>query len=445
MREVVDWKNTVGARLYAKAKLRIPGGTQLLSKRPEMFLPDQWPAYYSKAKGCEVWDLEDRHFFDFASMGIGSCLLGYADDDVDQAVKQCIDRGSMCTLNPPEEPELAELILAIHPWASKVRYARTGGESMAIVVRIARAFTGRSKVAICGYHGWSDWYLAANLASEAALEGHLLPGLEPRGVPRPLEGTALTFRYNQIDQLEALVAAHGSDLAAIVMEPKRYQAPAPGFLERVRQIADQAGAVLVFDEITAAWRDHYGGIHLTLGVEPDLAVFGKATSNGYPMAAIIGRDQVMQAAQTSFISSTFWTERIGPVAALATIGKMGRLDLPAHTHRVGQQVQEGWRRSAARHKLNLNIHGSNALSFCGFEYGEQAHAVRTLFTQEMLDRGFLAGTSVYASLPHTPALVEQYLAAVDDSFKVLKDALEHNDLESRLGGPVAHSGFARLT
>jgi len=223
--------------------------------------------------------------------GIGSCVLGAADPDVDASVKEAIDAGSMSTLNAPEEMELAELLCELHPWAEMVRYARCGGEAMAIAVRIARARTQRDRVAFCGYHGWHDWYLAANLADDRALDGHLLPGLEPAGVPRGLMGTALPFRYNHIAELKSIVSRYRSELAAIVMEPIRDHDPAPGFLEEVREIAAHIGAVLVMDEITAGFRLNTGGAHLVFGIEPDIAVFAKAISNGYPMAAIIGQSR----------------------------------------------------------------------------------------------------------------------------------------------------------
>ena len=310
-----------GQQLYRKAKKRIPGGTQLLSKRPEMFLPEQWPSYYSKAKGVEVWDLDGNKYIDMSTNGIGACILGAADPDVDAAVKRAIESGTMSTLNAPEEVELADLLCDLHPWAGMVRYARGGGEAMAVAVRIARAHTRRDKIAFCGYHGWHDWYLSANLSQEQALDGHLLPGLEPLGVPRGLIATALPFRYNHLEDLNAIVAKHESELAAIVMEPIRDQAPPPGFLEGVRKTASAIGAVLIIDEVSAGFRLITGGAHLRFNLEPDMAVFAKAISNGYPMAAIIGRSAVMEAAQNTFISSTYWTERIGPVAALATIRK----------------------------------------------------------------------------------------------------------------------------
>ncbi len=433
-----------GLELYHKARTRIPGATQLLSKRAELHAPEQWPPYYARAKGAEVWDLDGRKFVDMSYAGIGSCILGYADADVDDAVRAAIDAGSMCTLNAPEEVELADLLCELHPWADMVRYARCGGEAMAVAVRIARARSGREKVAFCGYHGWHDWYLAANLPQGDALDGHLLPGLAPAGVPASLSGTALPFHYNRLDELERIVAANRGELAAIVMEPVRSTEPLAGFLESVRALADDTGAVLVFDEVTAAFRATTGGIHLRYGVAPDIAVFAKAISNGYPMAAIIGRGDVMSAAEGSFISSTYWTERIGPTAALATIRKHRERDVVRHLEEMGRFVQEGWRSAAERAGLPVTVSGMPALSHFSINLAN-AQAVRTLFTQMMLDRGFLATNAFYAMYAHSTVQVEQYLAAVQEVFRELAAAIERNEVERLLRGPVAHAGFYRLT
>jgi glutamate-1-semialdehyde 2,1-aminomutase len=433
-----------GPELYRKARTRIPGGTQLLSKRPEMFLPEQWPAYYARAQGAEIWDLDGRQYIDMSYSGIGSCILGYADPDVNNAVRAAIDAGSMCTLNCPEEVELADLLCELHPWAGMVRYARCGGEAMAVAVRIARARTAREKIAFCGYHGWHDWYLAANLPGEGALEGHLLPGLAPAGVPASLSGTALPFHYNRLDELEQIVSANPGELAAIVMEPIRSTEPAPGFLESVRSLARDSGAVLIFDEVTAAFRKNTGGAHLCYGVTPDIAVFAKAISNGYPMAAIIGRGDAMKAAQDSFISSTYWTERIGPAAALATIHKHRRLDVQRQLDKIGRMVQAGWSAAASGAGLPITVSGLPALSHFTINL-ENAQAVRTLFTQMMLERGFLATNAFYAMYAHTEQHVEKYLTAVGEVFQQLATAVDRNEVERLLRGPVAHSGFHRLT
>jgi glutamate-1-semialdehyde 2,1-aminomutase len=427
-----------------KGKNLIPGGTQLLSKRPEMFLPGLWPAYYEKAKGCEIWDLDGNSYIDMSYMGIGSCVLGYADEDVDEAVKMAIDKGSMTTLNCLEEIELAEVLCEIHPWAEMVRYARTGGEAMAIAVRIARAKTGKDLILFCGYHGWHDWYLAANLADDKALDGHLLSGLEPKGVPRALKGTAIPFGYNETKQFLSLIDKYKGEIAAVVMEPIRNYYPKDDFLKVIRETAQKRGISLIFDEVSSGWRLNLGGAHLSLGVEPDVAVFAKAISNGYPMAAVIGRAEVMNVAQDTFISSTYWTERIGPVAALATLRKLKEHQVPKHLLKVGREVQKGWKSLARKHRLSITVSGIYPLSHFSFEY-ENPMVLKTLFTQLMLEKGYLATTAFYASYAHREKHIQKYLEAVDEVFEFVGKAIEKGNAEQYLKGPICHAGFRRLT
>ncbi|KKN31432.1 hypothetical protein LCGC14_0823910 [marine sediment metagenome] len=431
-----------GTSLWKKAKKLIPGGSQLLSKRSEMFLPDQWPSYYEKAKGVEIWDLDGNHFYDMTIMGVGACILGYADEDVNTAVKNVIEKGSMATLNSPKDVELAELLLNIHPWAEAVRYARTGGEIMAVAVRIGRAYSKKDKIAFCGYHGWHDWYLASNLADNANLDGHLLPGLAPNGVPRGLIKTAIPFEYNKIEKLEAIIKEN--DIGVIVIEPIRHQEPENNFLQRAREIADETGAVLIFDEITAGWRLTIGGSHLLYNVNPDMMVTAKGISNGYPMAAVIGKAEIMDAAQTSFISSTYWTEAIGPAAAIATIRKMEKYNVPFHLDKIGALIGKKWRELAKKHDLNFSILPPNALVTFTIDY-ENALAIKTLYTQEMLKRGYLAATSVYVSYAHTEEIVNEYMKNVDEVFELIKNAIDNNNINTLLEGPISHSGFQRLT
>jgi len=433
-----------GHELYKKARKIIPGGTQLLSKRPERYLPDQWPAYFTRAKGAFVWDLNGNQYLDMTTSGNGSCILGYADPDVEQAVVSAIKRGSMSTLNCPEEVELSELLCELHEWADMVRFARCGGESMAMAARIARANTGRDKIAFCGYHGWHDWYLAANLSEGHELDGHLLSGLEPNGVPRGLTGTMVPFNYNRIDELEKITDVYKDELAAIIMEPTRSSGPEAGFLEKVRDIATDCGAVLVFDEVTSGWRMNTGGIHLMYGIAPDIAVFAKAISNGYPMAAVIGREAVMRDAQSSFISSTYWTERIGPSAALATIRKHRQLDLGSHLVEVGKRVQSEWKKIGHRSGLKIQISGIPPLSHLSFNY-ENGLAVETLFTQLLLEKGILGSVSLYPSLAHTKEVVDLYLDVVEYAFAFCSQAIDQGKVDSFLKGPVKHAGFQRLT
>ena len=429
--------------LERRVLARIPGGTQLLSKRPELFAPGQWPRFYSRAKGVTVWALDGREYLDMSTTGIGTCVLGYADDDINAAVVDVIAKGSMSTLNCVEDLELADLLCELHPWAEMVRYARTGGEALAVAVRLARAATGRSVVAFCGYHGWHDWYLAANLAEQDALDGHLLPGLSPLGVPRELRGTALPFRYNRLDDLQAIVDMHGNDLAAIVMEPVRGHEPAPGFLAGVRDTAEGAGAVLVFDEVTSGLRLNTGGVHLRYGVHPDVAVFAKALGNGFPMAAVIGIGAVMGEAQRSFVSSSYWTERVGPVAALATLRKHRSLEVGNRLAETGARVQEGWKDAALAAGIPVEVSGIPPLSHLSFT--EDGPATATLFTQLMLQRGVLAGKSFYPSYAHEGRHVDFYVEALAEVFPLLAKAQQDGSVEAQLLGPVASQGFTRLT
>lgn len=430
--------------LYDEARRLIPGGTQLLSKRPEMFAPEQSPAYYSSAAGCEVVDLDGRRFVDFTHNGVGACLLGYAHPRVTAVVVECVQRGSMCSLNSPDEVALARELIDLHPWAEQARFARCGGEALAIAARIARAATGRDVIAFCGYHGWSDWYLAANLGTEKALDGHLLPGLSPAGVPRGLAGTALPFAYNRLEELEAIVRGHGKQLAAVIMEPTRNTPPAAGFLAGVRQLCDECGAKLVFDEVTTGFRLRLGGAHLDYGTTPDMAVFAKALGNGHPIAAVIGKASTMEAAQNTFISSTYWTEGVGPAAALATIAVMRETNVPAHVQRIGEQFRNECQRLAYKHSLPLVLGGYPALTTLGFDHPDSA-ALVTLFTVRMLAQGFLTGSSFYPTLAHQPANVEAFANAADPVFAELSESLQSGNTAERIGGPIKHAGFTRLT
>lgn len=430
-----------GQKLWKRAKQVIPGGNMLLSKRAEMFLPDLWPAYFSKAKGCKVWDLDGNEYIDMSIMGIGTNTLGYGHPEVDDAVRRTIDAGNMSTLNCPEEVYLAEKLIELHPWADMARFARSGGEANAIAIRIARAASGKDKVAICGYHGWHDWYLSANLGDDKNLAGHLLPGLQPNGVPQNLRGTVFPFNYNNFAELEALVNEH--DIGVIKMEVVRNFGPEDNFLHKVRQLATERGIVLIFDECTSGFRQTYGGIHKMYGVEPDMAMFAKALGNGYGITATIGRREIMEAAQTTFISSTFWTERIGPTAALATLDVMARVKSWDTITNTGLDITARWKTLAEKHGLAITTNGLPALTGFGFN-SPNALAYKTLITQEMLAKGYLAGTSVYVCTEHTPKVVNDFFEALDPVFALVKECEEGRDVMSLLKGPVCHGGFKRL-
>ncbi len=432
-----------GRQLWNRAIKVIPGGNGLLSKRPDRYAPDIWPTYFSRAKGVEVWDLNGNKYIDMAQMGIGTAILGYSNEQVNSAVKEAIDNGINATLNAPEEVYLAERLLELNPFAGGVKFARTGGEAMAIAVRIARAYSGRDKVAFSGYHGWCDWYLSTNLSGANNLSEHLLPGLSPKGVPMGLANTALPFQYNNVKALESLVAEH-NDIGVIVAEGARYDFPTAEFIDAIQQIAAERNIVIVVDEITSGWRIIDGGVYKTNGLCPDIVVYGKAMGNGFAISAIVGKREVMDAAQDTFISSTFWTERVGFAAALKTIEILTCEKVWKYLVRIGTKIGEGWMSLAHKHGLRLHVTDFKPLITMKFDYDKQNSAIATLFTQEMLKRGYLAATSMYVSHAHKDEIIDDYLKTVDEVFAILADAIRNDMIKNKLETKIRDEGFKRL-
>jgi len=431
-----------GQKLWIKAKKIIPGGGMLLSKRSEMFLPDIWPAYYSKAKGCEIWDLEKNHYFDLSLMGVGTNILGYCNDEVDKTVQSVILSGNMSTLNCPEEVQLAELLIDMHSWSDMVRLARTGGEANAIAVRIGRAASGKDGVAICGYHGWHDWYLSVNHNENDGLSDHLLPGLSTAGVPKNLKNTTFPFKYNDYESLKKIVEQES--IGVIKMEVYRNETPKDNFLGKVRDLATKKNIVLIFDECTSGFRQSYGGLHKVFNIDPDIAIYGKALGNGYAITAILGRKEIMEAAQNSFISSTFWTERIGPSAAIKTLNIMRNTKSWEVISQKGKLIKKKWNDIFLKYNLSVSITGIDALPAFSFN-SKYNLEYKTFITQEMLKKGYLAGTSIYLSTAHTNEIINTYLIEFEEIIEKI-GSIEENGLkiEDLLDGPVCHSGFQRL-
>ena len=436
-----------GQKLWKRAKKIIPGGNMLLSKRVEQYLPEYWPAYFSEASGCMVKDLDGNEFIDMSIMGIGTNILGYGNPLVDKEVNTVVQKGNMSTLNCPEEVYLAEKLVEIHPWADMARFARSGGEANAIAIRIARAATGKDNVAVCGYHGWHDWYLSVNHNTENAddtsqgLDEHLLPGLSPSGVPRNLKNTVFPFSYNNIEQLQALVRDH--DIGTIKMEVMRNDEPHAHFLHKVRKLATDNNIVLIFDECTSGFRETNGGLHKKFGVDPDMAMFGKAMGNGYAITATIGRREIMEAAQNTFISSTFWTERIGPVAALKTLEVMNDMQSWKTVTENGLYLKNAWDEIASTHQLKISHFGIPALA--GFNIDSKfALEYKTFISQEMLKKGYLASNVVYSCTEHTDEIIQGYLTELEIIFSTIKSCEDKGSIHSLLDGEVCHSGFKRL-
>ena len=436
-------KSNKGQNLYTKAKKIIPGGTHLLSKRPELFLPNLWPSYYSKAKDCNIWDLDGHKYTDMSHMGVGTNSLGYCNSKIDDKVHLAIKKGNMSTLNCPEEVALAEKLIELHDWADMVRFARTGGEANSISIRIARAATGRDKIAICGYHGWHDWYLSANLNNGDNLEDHLIPGLNPLGVPKGLKNTVFPFQYNNIDELKKIIREN-PDLAAVKMEVIRSVEPEKGYLEEVRRLCTENNIVLIFDECTSGFRETFGGVHKKYQVFPDLCMFGKALGNGYAITAVIGKKEIMESAQNTFISSTFWTERIGPTAGLATLKEMEKIKSWDIITNNGKIIKRNWRKLASTHDLNIEINGMDALA--GFIIkSENWLKYKTYITQSMLEKGFLAANVIYSSTKHSENIIEKYSENLSEVFEQISKFEKNIDsVDNHLISDVCHSGFKRL-
>tara|TARA_E500000331_G_C17258749_1_gene714285 strand:- start:130 stop:2220 length:2091 start_codon:yes stop_codon:yes gene_type:complete len=430
-----------GQIFWNRAKNVIPGGNMLLSKRSEMFLPEFWPSYFTKAKGCSVWDLDHRELIDMSLMGVGTNILGYGDENVDEAVLQAISNGNMSTLNCIEEVLLAERLIDLHPWADMVRFARSGGEANAIAVRIARAHKGLDTVAICGYHGWHDWYLATNLKDSSRLTEHLLPGLEPKGVPKSLEGSVQPFSFNSLEQLEKITDEYS--LAAVKMEVQRTVPPLPGFLEGVRELCNKKDIVLIFDECTSGFREEFGGLHKKYSVEPDIVIFGKALGNGYAITSVLGKKIIMEAAQSTFISSTFWTERIGPVAALKTLEIMEKKQSWNYITTAGKNIKMRWKELAQKYQLDIEVSGLDALASFSFN-SKNSLEYKTLITQEMLKRGFLASTACYLSVAHSKEIIDDYFLCLEEVFSLIASCEDGLQVKTLLDGPVCHQGFSRL-
>lgn len=435
-------KKNVGQIILKKAKKLIPGGNQLLSKRSEMFLPNHWPNYYKKSLGCEIWDLENKKYYDFAGMGVTACSLGYANKKINSAIFGAFKKGNLTTLNSFEEFDLAKLFLTIHKWAGMAKFCKSGGEACLIAIRIARAFSKKENIAFCGYHGWHDWYLSANLNNKSSLDSQLLSGLKTDGVSKTFKKSIFPFYYNNIGSLEKILKKDNS-IGIIIMEPMRSTVPKNNFLTKVRKLADKYKCILIFDEITSGFHDHFGGIHLKYKVNPDMAIFGKSIGNGYPISAIIGKTNVMNKSQDTFISSTMWTDRAGFVAAIETLKYMKNNKVQKQLIKKGRDLKKFWNYEAKKLGVKLSISGQDSMPYFKFEYDNNLE-ISTYFTQEMLKKGFLAGNLSTMSISHKKEIIEKYKM----NFKKIINQISKILLSKKkfpLLGPVKHSTFKRLT
>jgi len=427
--------------MWKKANKIIPGGTMLFSKNPDLFLPRFWPAYFEKTRGCYIWDLEKKKYTDLSMMGVGTNILGYSRREVDDAVKKVIKKGNMSSLNSIEDILLSEKLIEMHPWAQMVRLARTGAEANNIALRIAKVATGKEKIALCGYHGWHDWYLAGNLSNAKNLDKHFLKSAPTNGVSQSFKNNILVFDYNNFNQLQKIVDQNS--LAAVIMEVSRSIPPKPNFLENIRKITKKNGIVLIFDECTSGFRESYGGLHLNFNVNPDLATFGKALGNGYPINAVVGKDEIMKSVNSTFISSTFWTDRIGPAAALATLDVMKKIKSWSILISKGKQIKENWGKLLKKNQIKADISGLNALPEFNIKSKNNLQ-IKTYISQEFIKKKFLCSNRIYLSIMHNDKILDRYFNILDDIFNnIAKTRLSPSryKIVKKLDGPVCISGL----
>ena len=436
---------TRSLELYEQAGELIPGWTQLISRRADQFAHGVSPIYAQRAKGSRFVDVDENEYIDWMS-AVGAIILGHADEVVDGAVKEQIDRGSLFSANNPLELELAEELNATIPSSEMVRYAKGGGDACAVAVRIARGVTGRDKILICGYHGWHDWYQAANYEADPESGEFPFAGIEPIGVPKALAGTVIPFVYGDLEMLAALLDEHASEVAAIMMEPARSELPAPGYLETVQEIAAKHGVVLIFDEVSCGWRLEIGGVQEAVGVTPDMTVVAKAMSNGYPMGAVVGSRAVMEPAKRMFISSSYWSDNVGLAASVATIRELKRRNSPERFKEIGESLRSALNAAIADAGLEgacTGLHTSPAVTL-EMPEGIDPRKVSTLFIQEMARRGVHSYMNFKPTLAHTDEDIRLTGEAAAESLRVVRDGLEQGNLDELIQADLKKEPFRRL-
>lgn len=431
-----------GNNLYKKTSQIIPGGVQLLSKRPEIFLPDQWPSYYKSAKGCQILTYDNIKLYDFTNCSVGMCPLGYANSEVNKSVINAIKKANTTTLNTYLEYDCAKLLLKIHPWAEMARFTKSGGEAMSVAVRIARTYKKKDKVLFCGYHGWYDWYISANLKNTNKLNEHLLPGISSSGIPKSLGGLAIPFEFNNEKDFKLKFKKALKKLSCVVLEPARTQHCDLNFVKTIRKYCSKYNIPLIFDEITLGWHYTLGGYHKTLKVNPDIAVFSKGTTNGFPLGVVIGKKNIMNAALESFISSAYWTENIGYAAAIATINYMKKNNVSKKLRSKGRKIKNIWISLGKENLLPILVRGIDSLPTFSFD-NEKSDEIITYFTQEMLKEGFLAHGQCYLMISHTDEHIKKYKIACSKVFKKISKIFHQNNANFRrhINGRVKFAKF----
>ena len=410
------------AAWFERAQNAIPSATQTFSKGHTQFVRGVAPLFLSHGRGAHVWDVDGNQYLDY-SMGLGPVILGHGYPTVVDAVTTQVAQGTAFSLPHPLEVQVAEKLIEILPCAEQVRFGKNGSDVTSGAVRVARAFTGRDRIACCGYHGWQDWYIATTTRN--------------KGIPRAVGDLTHSFLYNQIDSLRAVLEAHPGEFAAVILEPVTTMAPQDGFLQEVQRLAREHGALLIFDEIITGFRWGLTGAQGYYGVVPDLACFGKAMANGFPLAAVAGRADVMQVFDEVFFSFTFGGEAASLAATLATLNTLQSQDVYSHTWSLGKRLQDGLRVLLKETGLSERLRcigypPRTVMEFVGTE--SEVLLMKSLFQQECVKRGVLFVGFHNISFSHTVADIDQSLRVYLSAMESLAEALRQDDLQSRIEG-----------
>lgn len=414
-----------------RALRSIPLGAQTFSKSYIQYPEGFAPLYVDHAKGGLITDVDGNTYVDLV-LALLPITLGYADPDVNQAIQAQLQKGITFSLSSPLETQLAEKLIDIIPCAEMVRFGKNGSDVTAAAVRLARAVTNREHIAVCGYHGWQDWYIGST-------SRHL-------GVPESVQALTHPFQYNQLDSLHALFKAYPNQIAAVIMEPVNKILPDEGFLASVKALAHQHGALFIFDEVVTGFRVALGGAQAYYDVTPDLACFGKGIANGMPLSALVGRADLMSKVQDIFYSGTFGGETLSLAAALATLKKMQTEPVIETLWKNGTYLSDAITRLIERHQLRDVFQLTGLPPFTTMQVAPHAAAdagsLRTLFIKEMIQRGVLTLGANNVCYAHTQADLDQVISAHDQTYEVISEALLSNRVPAVLGCPSIQPVFS---
>ncbi len=407
--------------LLARAEKTIPLGTQTFSKSKTQFPYGVSPFYATRAQGSRLWDADGNEYIDFIS-SLCAVTLGYNDPDVTAAVRAQLDNGVIFSLPSELEIQVAELLVEIVPSAERVRFGKNGSDATAGAVRVARAFTSRDRVAVCGYHGWQDWYIGSTARN--------------KGVPEGTRSLTHRFDYNSIESLDRLFREHPGEFAAVIMEPMNVAEPAPGFLAGVAELTRKNGAVLVFDEVITGFRFANGGAQELFGVVPDLTCLGKGIANGYPLSAVVGRADIMALMEEVFFSFTMGGEALSLAAAVAALTKLKREPVVETMRRTGQKIFDGVRERIAKHGIGGFARTSGHPSWTFLQFADTPSCsqweIKTLFMQEVQARGILSLGTHNVTYAHSDEDVARLLRVYDEVFPILREAVEEGAMKQYL-------------